>query len=316
MTTGSCIIDGVDIATLGMFIERGGSDDFLSFPDRRTPDSNDWAEHDGLDVDLSDLSFDAKKVTVNYVIIADNEITFKKNLNSFETLHFATGYRSVFVKEFNRTFQLRFVGFANYSHKGGLYKPGKKTGKISVEYSMDDPLQIFTPINTPVSMRATLSHVSINSIDLSNFGIVVRDIYSTALKPRSAKQILERKINSVTGISADTGAVPRRQARQIVIECTMLAGTLSELMSNLPVLWNNLNISTAVKLYVAQNGFHCYYTGMANFKKETSFSRKVKVSFGLHLQEFSEIQLLRLLAAEGGQLVTTETGPCIDLKYM
>lgn len=313
--TGSCIIDGTDLATLGIFIERGGSDDFLSFPDRRTPDFNDWAEYDGLDVDLSDLSFDAKKVTVNYVLTAADESAFKSRLNAFETLHFAAGYRSVFVREFNKTFQLRFTGFADYSHKGGFYKNGKKTGKIAAEYVMDDPLQLYTTaVDIPITTRATLSHVQLNGIDLSRFGIVVRDIYSTVLRPRSAKSVLERKINIISGTTADVDVSPKKQPREIIIKCAMLAETLSELLTNLSALWANVNITTAVKLHAAGEGLNCYYTKMASFKKETAFNRKVKVSFDLHLQEFSEIQLARLLAAENNYLITTEDGLCIDLK--
>lgn len=316
MAIGECIVDTVDLAAYGIFIERGGSDDFLSFPERRAPDFNDWAEYDGLDVDLTDLSFEAKKVQVKYVIVADDESTFKQHLNSFETLHFAPGHRSVFVREFNKTFQLRFIGFSDYRHKGGLYMPSKKSGRITAEYMMDDPLQLFTTaIDTPVSTRATPSRVTINNIDLSRFGIVVRDIYSTVLRPRSAKPVLERKINNVSGLIADTAVEPKKRPREIVIQCTMLADTLSELLTNMSALFANLNITTAVKLHAGGQGIECYYTKMSGFKKDTPFSRKIKVSYNLHLQEFSEIQLMRLLAAQGGQLIVTENGLFIDLRY-
>lgn len=288
MAIGGCIIDTVDLAAYGIFIERGGSDDFLSFPERRIPDFNDWEEYDGLDVDLSELSFEAKKVQVKYVVTSDDESAFKHYLNSFEALHFAPGYRSVFVREFNRTFQLRFTGFSSYSHKGGLYMHAKKMGKITAEYSMDDPLQFFTPaILSPISTRETLSQIALNGYDLSRFGIIVRDIYSTALRSRSAKPVLERKINHITGLAADTGLIPKRQARIIEIQCAMIARTFAEFMTNWNALFNNLRITVPVQLGVTRTGsvLNCYYSKMTNFKKEASFSRKVKVSFNLILQE-------------------------------
>lgn len=288
MALGSCIIDTVDLAAYGIFIERGGSDDFISFPDRRTPDQNDWAEFDGLDVDLTDCCFDAKSVKVNYVIVAETEATFKSHLNSFETLHFVPGLRNVFVKEFNKTFSLRFLGFPGYKHKGGLYNPRKKTGYITAEYSMDDPLQLFTPaVISPVSNRTNLAQISINGYDLSKFGVVVQDIYSTALQPYSAKSGMVRKIQSLNGLIADTGVAPKKTSRQIVIESTMLADTLNEFWTNYTALFNNLRISTAVQLGVTRTGaiLNCYYSKMTNFKKEAPFSRKIKVSFNLILQE-------------------------------
>lgn len=287
MALGSCKIDGTDLATLGIFIERGGSDDFLSFPDRRTPDFNDWAEHDGLDVDLSDCIFDAKRVKVNYVIIAENETTFKNNLNAFETLHFAPGMRQIFVREFNRTFSLRFVGFPDYKHKGGLFNPRKKIGKITVEYSMDNPLQLFTDaVSAPVSNRANLAQITLNGYDLSKFGIVVREAYSTTLLPNSAKRWLERKIQNLNGVIVNTGVSPKKQSRQIVIECTMLADTLGEFWTNYTALFNNLRVAVPVQLGVTRSGkVFCYYSKMTNLKKETPFGRKIKVSFNLVLQE-------------------------------
>ena len=282
---GSCIIDGIDLGTLGIFIERGGSDDFLSFPDRRIPDQNDWAEYDGLDVDLTDLSFDAKRVRVNYVIIAADETVFNQRLNSFEALHFAPGSRQIFVREFNRAFSLRFVACHRYQHTGGLANERKKIGKMAADYMMDNPLQLFTQgTNTPVSARNT-AHITLNQIDLSRFGIVVQDAYSTALRPRSAKRVLEQR--GANGIIADVGVAPKKAARQITVECTMIAETLTEFYTNYNALFNNLRTPVAVRLGITRTGtaLNCYYLRMTNFRKLAPFSRKIKVSFNLILQE-------------------------------
>lgn len=288
MAVGSCIIDGIDLATLGIFIGRGGSDDFISFPERRAPAQNDWAEHHGLEVDLSDLVFEAKTVKVNYVLVATDETTFKNRLNAFENLHFSPGYRQIYVREFNKTFSLRFVGFSDYKHKGGLLKRQKKVAKIAVEYAMDHPLQLFAATPTvPTATRDTLAQITLNGFDLSRFGIVVRDAYSTALRPRSAKGTLERKSSATHGTIADVGIAPKRQARQIAVECTMLAGTLAEFWTNYTALFNNFRTTSAVQLGITRTGkvLNCYYSKMGNFKKETPFSRKIKISFTLILQE-------------------------------
>lgn len=288
MAVGSCKIDGTDLATLGIFIERGGSDDFIAFPDRRKPGQNDWAEHDGLEVDLSAPIFEAKRVKVNYVLIADDETTFKNRLNSFENLHFAAGYRQIYVREFDKTFSLRFVGFSDYRHRGGLANPRRKIAKITVEYSMDYPLQLFASLfASPGPNLNGPSQVTLNGFDFSHFGVVVREVYSTALRPRSAKGGLERKFAGTHGTIADVGFAPKRQARQIVIVCTMLAGTLTEFWTNYTALFNNLRVTGPVQLGITRTGalIDCYYSKMVNFKKDTPFSRKIKVSFNLVLQE-------------------------------
>lgn len=313
---GGCIIDTVDIAAYGAFIERGGSDDFLSFPDRRMPDFNDWAEHDGLDVDLSDLSFEAKKVSVNYVITAQNEGTFKQYLNSFKTLHYQTGYRQVYVKEFNRTFELRFVGFSRYRHSGGMVNNRQKRGYLTADYVMDDPLQMFDGVISPVGGGVGDSYVRINMNDLSSYGIVVNDAYSSLLKPRSPKEPLTYISRYADGMFADTESEQKKRPRELMIDCTMVASSASNLISNLAALFSQMNSLVPVVVDAAGETMNCYYTKMSRFRKDAPFSRRVRVSFTLHLQEFSDTQLMRLLAAENGNMITTENGIYfIDLEY-
>lgn len=313
---GSSIINGVDLALYGTFIERGGSDDFLSFPDRREPDQNDWAEHDGLEVDLTDCYFNAKKVRVNYVITAQDSTTFQQYLNSIATLHQSPGLKQVNVREYNRTFEMRFIGFTDYKHKGGLFKPGMKTGKLTAEFMMDDPLQIFTPaVTAPISQRENLSQIKVNHFDLSEFGVVVREVYSSAIRPHSMKSILERNIHNVNGSITDQGAVPKKQALQITIDCTMLADTLNEFYVNWNALFNNMRVTVPIELQISQAAkrINCYYSKMTNFKKGAPFSRKVKVSFSLVFQEVTQMTLLRLLATESGLLIETDDGRLIEL---
>lgn len=313
---GSCIIDTVDIAAYGAFIERGGSDDFLSFPDRRTPDFNDWAEYDGLDVDLSDLSFEAKKVSVDYVITGENETLFKHRLNSFKTLHYQPGYRQVYVREFNRTFQLRFVGFSRYRHTGGMVNNRNKRGYLTADYVMDDPLQMFSDaISSPVGGVVNNSNISLNMNDLSSYGIIVNDAYSTLLKPRSLKEALTYRSSFQDGMIADIDEELKKRPRELMIDCTMVAASSANLIINLNALFNQMNSTQPVTIDTAGETMNCYYTKMSRFKKEAPFGRRVRISYTLHLQEFSDMQLLRLLASENDAMITTENGIFIDLEY-
>lgn len=265
-----------------MFILRGGSNDFLPFPARREPDQNDWAEFDGLDVDFSDLSFEAKKISVQLYISASTEALFLQRLNSFQTLNNQPGYRSIFVKEFNRTFSLRYLGCSQYSHKGGLAKAGKKSAKLTVEYMMDNPLQLFTAAVPPVG--SGLTHVSLDGLDLGQYGIIVRDIYSTELNPGMKKAVLEQSVKSISGTLADVAGVGKRHAKQITIDCVMLADTLADFHLNYNALFNTLNVPMPIELSTRYADYNCYYRSMTGFTKQTVFSNKVRVSFQLILQ--------------------------------
>ncbi|HHT23174.1 MAG TPA: hypothetical protein GXZ87_07685 [Bacteroidales bacterium] len=276
------IIDGTDIRTLGMFILRGGSNDFLSFPERREPDTNDWAEYDGLEVDFEDLSYNPKKISVQLYISAPDTTTFNQRLNAFQTLNNQQGYRQVFVKEFNRTFLLRYLGCADYKHKGGLATSGKKSGRLTVEYMMDNPLQLFSTQEAPVGNKTT--HVKLGELDLGQYGIIVKEIYSTALNPGMRKPVLERSIKNISGISADVSFVPKKQALQTTIDCVMIADTLQDFYTNYNALFGLLNMPVPIALSTHSANYQCYYKSMSGFTKETAFSRKVRVSFQLNLQ--------------------------------
>jgi len=230
-------------------------------------------------------------------------------------MHFEPGYRQVFVKEFNRTFSLRFVGFAGYKHKGGMYNPRKKTGKLTAEYSMDDPLQQFTSaIGDPVSTRPE-TYVQLNQVDLASYGIIVRDVYSSALRPSSAKKILERKVRHVNGVLADDVASHKRAAREITIECTMLAPSIGDFWINYTALFNAVS-SPLIRLGSPHGKtIACFYKKMANFKKESPFSRGARVSFSLVLQEISVMDAVRLLATGTGMIIITQDGHAINLTY-
>lgn len=317
MSAGECIIDGTDISTLGMFIARNGSNDLLVFPSRRVPDINDWFEEDGLDVDLSGVTFDAKKVVINYVMIADNYPLLKQRLNAFHNLHNQPGSRSIYIREYATTFTLRFQSIVNYEHRGGYYNSSRKRAKISVEYYMDDPLQLYTSaIGSPVGPDATTARVKINSLDLSKYGITVREVYSSALRPRSVKDILIRKVENIPGLIADDGTIsgsmelhtPKRKAKEIQISCAMSSDSVNNLLINMNALFTVLRSDLPLSISHTAEQSLCYYTKMSSFRKETSFSRKIRLSFTLHLQEISWSQLIKILTTKTGYAIVTQDG--------
>lgn len=284
---GACIIDGTDIATLGMFIVKGGDNGFLVFPERKPPMTNDWFEEDGLDVDLSEVFFEAKKISVKFYLTAADATTFKARLTAFATLLFQTGYRQIYVREFDKTFSLRFKEISDYKHSGGLAKSGKKSGFVTVEFMMDDPLAIYNDATLlPVTTRPNLSRIKLNGLDLSKFGIIIQDVYSSALRIRSPKSGLALSFERRTGILADLDFIPKKAGRQITIACTMLADSLSEFYDNYNALFNQLRIAQALTIELPTTEvINCYYKGMYEFSKENAFSTKIKIKFNLILNE-------------------------------
>lgn len=281
---GSCIINGVDVAQWDMFILRDSDYDFLSFPDRKEPTSNNWQQYDGIDVDLSEIYFNAKKVTVGFFIKADNGSEFLYRLNAFYTLISAPGTISLYSREFDRTFSLRYISCPEYRHRNGMYKEGTKRGEITVEFSMDDPLQLFTnpALLVPTGNRNT-QFVSVNNYDLGRFGIIVNECYNTTLKLPAVKPPLVQSFERSTGLHVTPASQTIFEATQVTIDCTMLATTRAEFYHNYEALFNNLTRREAVMLSTFSFDSECFYRSMQNFEKMKPFSDGVRVKFSLIL---------------------------------
>ncbi len=277
-------IDNTDIATLGMFILKGGDFDLLSFPERKEPPHNDWFEHDGLDCDLSEVLFKAKKVKAKYYLVADNSTDFQQRLNAFEMLHFQKGLRQLKIEAFNRTYELRTLEFSKYEHKGGLVKIGKKSATIEVTYSMDNPLQYFTSNSEiPNLNRHSLAQVALNGYDFSKFGVIIQKAYDTILQPSSPKLGIEWKSKYSTGIVADTDYTPKKRSRKLFLECTLRTDTYAEFEHNYTALFHQLTKPGAIEIGVQNGTLQCYYSKMTNFQKKKPLSEGANVTFKLEL---------------------------------
>lgn len=281
---GSCIIDGIDIGNWGMFILKGGDYDFLPFPERKKPAQNDWFEEDGLDVDLSEVYFKEKKLNVKFYIKADTGVEFKSRLNNFFSLISAPGYRSLYSREFDRTFILRYISCSDYTHSGGLFKPGTKRGELTVEFSMDDPLQMFTNPNRLIPVGSgNRQQVAVNGYDLSRFGIIVTECYNTALRPPAVKPPLIHTLR--TGLIASTPLQPTYQAKQIQIDCTMTAPSREAFYYNYEALFNNLTLPDTIEVTTGMETRLCYYQNMVSFEKLRPFKYRSMVKFSLQLMQ-------------------------------
>ncbi|MDH6310594.1 hypothetical protein M2451_003316 [Dysgonomonas sp. PFB1-18] len=312
---GSVIINGTDISDFGALILRGGDYDFLPFPARVEPKQNNWHEHDGLDVDLTEVYFKERSLSVQFYISNGNSLEYEFNLNSFYGL-IATGYIDLYSREFARTFRMRYLSVADYKHKGGLYKQGAKQGWVKVNFSMDDPLQLFTDpaIRVPASSKNyPLSGVLLNGYDLAQFGIVVNECYSSMLAQAAVKAPLTRKFAKYTGLLAYPNSNPTFEAKEITIKCTMAANSLAEFYHNYEALFNHVSQTGELLIETYLGGASCYYLKMENFKKHGVFARGVMVSFTLRFMQLDTGLTTYVLGAEDGSALLTEDNEYIEI---
>lgn len=310
---GSVIINGTDIADFGAMIIRGGDNDFLLMPERKVPPQNNWYEYDGLDVDLSEIYFNARNLSVGFYISARSSLEYQYNLNELYKL-ISAGYIDLYSREFDKTFNLRYINVPEYNHKGGFYKQGAKGGDFTIAFSMDAPTQLFTrpDILTPVStMRYSPSGILLNDIDLADFGIIVNECYSSMLTLPAVKAPLTRSFAKRSGLLAYPSSTPTFEAKENVIKCTMAAPTRAEFYRNYDALFNNLCKTGEISIESYLGVAACYYMKMEDFKKLGVFSGGVKVSFALRLMQIDAGLTVFVLGTSGRSAILTEDGKYI-----
>lgn len=314
---GSCIIDGTDLDDFGMYILKGGDFDFISYPERKEPLQNNWHEENGIDVDLSEVYFNEKDVNVRFYIRDDNAMTFKQHLTGFHKLMMDKGYRSLYSREFDKTFKLRYVSTSDYNFKGGLYKTGAKRSEFTVNFVMDDPLQIFTnkQLTEPINGRNNPSYVKLNGRDLSEYGIIVTQCYNSILQLPEVKSPLTRSFERYNGLLVHLSENNVFEKETIIIECSMLANTLSDFYHNYEALFNNIAIPEALRIETGYSKMKCYYSKMSGFQKIKPFKNGVSVKFNLEFINITPVLINYLLASEDSRYIITENGLYIDMNY-
>ena len=278
-------IDGINLANYGIFITRGGDDTFLQFPTRKEPPQNSWFEEDGLDVELSSPLFSPLSVSLGIHLLANSTTAFNSYLNSLETLLNASGTRSIFIGDLDKTYTARFTGITNYEHRGGVYRTGDKRATMDLNFILDNPTQVFTPNELTLSGGRTPTHIKLNGVDLGDFGIIVKNLYNTALPSGAPKMGIVNTYNHLSGAVADTGFAPKESSKQIALMATLVADTRAIFWQNYTALFNHLRQDEALTIELADGRlYECYYQTMPTITKVRPISKDPRVSFTLQLK--------------------------------
>lgn len=333
------LINDVDIIDLGCIVLEHDDNGFLCLPERIEPKSNNWYEYSGLDVDLSEIYFKEKKVSIKFAIKANSLREFEYNLSQFQRV-VASGYISYIHSEFNRKYTLRYIDNTVFDYWGTREYDGVKAGVITVDFSLDDPLQLFNDpsiisprkfgsllstesallttdtglfidLGDVIAVNSHLTHVSLNGIDLGAFGIIVNDCYSSMLKLPAVKKPLTRSFERRNGLLAYPSQRPTFEAKELVINCTMRADSRAEFYWNYEALFNNLTKPEALQVDSYLGRANCYYNKMENFKKLGIFSRGVLVSFTLKLIQIDSAFTFYVLGTASDTAILTDANEYI-----
>lgn len=312
-------IDGTDAFTrFGVFIAEGGHNEVVAFPALKAPEvSNDWAEYDGIEVDLSDPKLDTKELEIKFNAVGMYQT------GDFISLLSDGAYHTFEFKRIGYTCKLRLVSEVNVA----LYIGAKS---FSLKFADDFPLRDYkytVPLSTT---NIPTQGYEIDGIDFSVYGIrVLEGSEAQILKAPAVKKNMLRNLSTQNGAIYD-GKQVVYQHKEVALNCCLIAKNLTEFWRNYNAFLHDLikvveiDEGEGVKVQTAERSlfvestyeeYPCYYKS----SKVSLFSPDDQVwcAFTLTLvfTAFRVGEDEYLLASEAGELIVTEDGEFyIDLK--
>lgn len=180
------IIDNKNIqTTYNATLLQGGLKSLLIYPKLKTPAKNDWAEYDGVEVDLEAPKLDRKDIVLS---ILCNE----SSVDAFISFLALKTYRIYQFLEINKSFKLRFTGISEVK-----MIQGKCFFKIKL--SDDFPLLNYT-YETP-NLTAQDYGFTLDGVNLKKYGIIplqgTKESLSNVAEVKPKLQIKSKALNGV-----------------------------------------------------------------------------------------------------------------------
>lgn len=125
-------LNNVLLINIGTIIQTG-TEELLTFPERKEVYENDWAEENGGEYVLDNPKFKDKEVTLKMVILADNNTQFWQYYNALFTELKKAGVLSLYIFDDDKTYEVFYKKSGNF--KKGL-KRLKNVEKVFVKFDL------------------------------------------------------------------------------------------------------------------------------------------------------------------------------------
>lgn len=220
MTRHDLIIDGDNLREeYGVHLCKGSVANFISLPQFKDMDGDDWAEEDSVDVECSSPVFRRKEFELT--IAGDEEgVLYWSSANTYSYLAVTIDNTPIVLQK------CLTLGTTAYSSLNGLHMATVRFA------SDDDPYQLLD--NHTAADFPQLPHDEgwwfVRSGTLQNFGDigvrVLRGTEDSFARRTAAKRPLEREISTVAGMIYDShNETPAYEAKALTLYCMLSAGS-------------------------------------------------------------------------------------------
>lgn len=249
--TGYCCIDGKDIfSEFGVIIAENGYNELLTFPAIVEPDKNDWAEENGIEVDLSKLYFQPREITIPFAVITGN------NWKGFYEMLTAVGYRKLHIPGLGKTLSLRVSEMPAFQsfQEGAIFE---------VKFVEDYPV-VTRSYPAANGTAPIVSAVVFDGLSLDKYGVIIEDGLDELQRPANVKQNLVRKNALSDGQLYDTQLV-RFADKETTFACVLCAKSQTDFLNLYNAFFGDLTKSGERVIVYEGRTYYGYYRKSSGF---------------------------------------------------
>lgn len=259
-------IENIDIGTVySAFLLEDSYKSIFEFPSMKKPAQNDWFEYDGIDVDLTEVFFESRDVTLEILISSLKYESFLTFLKSKTKL-------TVYFDEVDLTLSLRFVKASGINYPNGIFA-------MTVKFTEDIPVLI--PATVQTNLNAYNYDFLIDGINVNTFGIVpLEKTFIEIDESLELKELLELSNKFMSGSVVVQQNVKRKE-RSTQLEFLM-KGSLSEFKASFNNFFSLLTKPNERTITYNGKSYKFYYE-KSNIENWIFDSGKVWCSFTVNI---------------------------------
>lgn len=282
-------VDGIDIyLEYGVYVPDNDWASLVAYPPIKTPDSNDWQEEDGIEVDLSAPVLDTREVRLSFLL---NDIY--GSFSDFLSLISDGAFHTFEVVTIGRTFRLRLVS-------QGKIECSEIFRRETLVFADDYPLDGYTYV-APQSGQPSSDAYAVDDAPTTDYGMrVLAGTLAEVVKTPAVKTGLLRNINTQAGAIYDSEAQVFFKSKDVKLNCLFRADSLAELWRNYYAFLHDLIKPGERLLYVKdyEQEFPFYYRSCS----VTDFFPEGRIWLGVTLA----IRFTRDFRVDDGVIIASE----------
>lgn len=241
-------INGIGLTELGAILAPESYKSVLQWAKFKSIASNDWAEHNYAEYDLSKPTLDKRSVTLNFHAKGENGYR--------QVINYLLEYVYSFYEfpELGITLRMRVDGNSLSSIEGTWQS-------FSVNFVDDAPYRQQAAVVSLQNFK--LTGYTLDGTDLAKYGIaILKGTLQSVIPKSSVKERLTISENSMDGAFYDSRGVIRLKPQSITLKCLLRAQTLPVAVANFFYLLELFKQSGKRRIFVEilQDTIDCFYS--------------------------------------------------------